>query len=427
MAEKRYRFDTLALHGGQKSDPTTGARAVPIYQTTSFQFRDTDHAANLFGLSEAGNIYTRIMNPTTDVLENRVALLEGGIAALAVASGQAAVTLALLNIIGPGDELISSTSLYGGTWNLFNVTFRRMGISVKFVDPENPANFKKAISSKTKAIFAESIGNPKLDVFDFEVVAEIAHKAGVPLIIDNTAPTPYLCRPIENGADIVVHSLTKFLGGHGTSIGGVIVDSGNFEWKADKYPYLTGPDESYHGLSFTRAFGKAAFIAKARVHLLRDLGPALSPFNAFLILQGIETLSLRMDRHVANARKVVEFLGGHKKVAWVSYPELTNHPSRHLSKKYLPKGAGAIVGFGVKGGLEAGKLFINNLKLISHLANIGDAKTLAIHPASTTHQQLEPEERLATGVTEDFVRLSIGLEDLEDIIEDIDQALLKAE
>jgi len=423
MPLTKYRFDTLALHGGQKPDPATGARAVPIYQTTSFQFKDTDHAGRLFALQEFGNIYTRIMNPTTDVLENRLALLEGGVGALAVASGQAAVTLSLLNIMNPGDELVSATSLYGGTWNLFNVTFRRLGINVKFVDPSDPLNFKKAIGSKTRAIFAESIGNPKLDVLDFEAVSRIAHDSEIPLIIDNTVPTPYLCRPIEHGADIIIHSLTKFLGGHGTSIGGIIVDSGNFKWKKDKYPYLTEPDESYHGLSFTEAFGNAAFILKARVHLLRDMGPAISPFNAFLILLGIETLSLRMDRHVVNARKVAEFLEGHKKVAWVSYPELKSHSSHALAKKYLPNGAGALVGFGVKGGLEGGRNFINNLKLISHLANIGDAKTLAIHPATTTQQQLSREERIATGATDDFIRLSIGLEDPADIIEDIDQAL----
>ncbi len=342
---------------------------------------------------------------------------------MAVSSGQAAETLSILNLMGPGDELLSSTSLYGGTWNLFNITLRRMGISVKFVDPADPENFRKAITPKTKAIFAESVGNPKLDILDFEAVAKIAHEAEIPLIIDNTVPTPYLCRPFEHGADIVVHSLTKFLGGHGTSIGGIIVDSGNFEWNPKKFPQFTEPEESYHGLSMVKAFGKAAFIARTRVCLLRDIGPALSPFNSFLVLLGVETLSLRMDRHVANARKVAEFLEGHPKVAWVSYPELKNHPSRDLAKKYMPKGAGALVGFGVKGGLEAGKKFIDKLKLISHLANIGDAKTLAIHPASTTHQQLNDEEKRATGVTDDFVRLSIGLEDPQDIIEDIDQAL----
>lgn len=423
MEEKKYRFDTLALHGGQIPDPTTGARAVPIYQTTSYQFHDTAHAARLFSLSEAGNIYTRIMNPTTDVLEKRIALLEGGIGALALSSGQAAETLSILNLMGPGDELLSSTSLYGGTWNLFNVTLRRMGITVKFVDPVDAENFRKALSSRTKAIFAESIGNPKLDILDFEAVAKIAHEADVPLIIDNTVPTPYLCRPFEYGADIIVHSLTKFLGGHGTSIGGIIVDSGNFGWSPKKFPQFTEPEESYHGLSMVKAFGKAAFIARTRVCLLRDIGPALSPFNSFLVLLGVETLSMRMDRHVANARRVAEFLQSHPKVAWVSYPELKDHPSRELAKKYMPKGAGALVGFGVKGGLEAGRRFIDKLKLISHLANIGDAKTLAIHPASTTHQQLNDEEKRATGVTDDFVRLSVGLEDPQDIIEDIDQAL----
>ena len=427
-----YRPETIALHGGQKPDPATTARAVPIYQTTSYVFHDTAHAARLFGLQEFGNIYTRIMNPTTDVLEQRIAQLEGGTGALAVASGQAAETLALLNIAHAGDEILSSASLYGGTYNLFHYTFPKLGIDVKFVDSSDPGNFRKAITKKTKAIFAESIGNPKLDTLDNRAVADIAHEAGIPLVIDNTMPSPCLLRPFDHGADIVIHSTTKFIGGHGTSIGGIIVDSGTFDWGNGNFPQFTEPDPSYHGLKFWDVFGNfpglgnVAFILKARVHLLRDLGPAMSPFNAFLFLQGVETLPLRMGRHSTNAMAVARFLSTHPNVTWVNYPGLPDHPQHDLAKKYHHRGLyGAILGFGIKGGMEAGKKFIDSVKLFSHLANIGDAKSLVIHPASTTHQQLTPEERKETGVTDDFVRLSVGLEHIDDIVEDLDQALRK--
>lgn len=420
-------FDTLAIHGGQEVDSAVKSRAVPIYQTTSYVFEDSQDAADLFGLKKFGNIYTRIMNPTTNVLEKRISLLEGGIGALATASGQAAITYAVLNIAKPGDEIVSSSALYGGTYNLFAFTLARLGITVKFVESDNPEDFNKAISDKTRLIYTESIGNPKLNIADIEKLAEIAHKHNIPLIVDNTVPTPYLLKPIEYGADIVVHSATKFLGGHGTSIGGLIVDSGNFDWTASsKFPELTEPDPSYHGVSYTRDFGKLAYILKARVQLLRDTGAAISPFNAFLILQGIETLHLRLQRHSENALKVAEFLNNHKYVNWVNYPGLKNNANFKLAEKYLQKGQGAIIGFGIKGGKEAGIMFIDSLKLLSHLANIGDAKSLVIHPASTTHQQLTEEERLATGVTEDFIRLSIGIENINDIIADIDQALEKA-
>jgi O-acetylhomoserine (thiol)-lyase len=422
--------ETIALHGGQKPDPTTNARAVPIYQTTSYVFNDTAHAARLFGLQEFGNIYTRIMNPTTDVLEQRVAQLEGGSGAVAVASGQAAETLALLNIARAGDEILSSASLYGGTYNLFHYTFPRLGIDVKFVDPTDPANFRKAITKKTKAIFAETVGNPKLDTLDFAAVSKIAHGAGIPLVVDNTMPTPFLMRPFDHGADVIIHSTTKFIGGHGTSIGGIVVDSGKFDWGNGNFPEFTEPDPSYHGLKFWEVFGNfpglgnVAFIIKLRVQLLRDLGPAMSPFNAFQFLQGLETLHLRMERHSTNTLAVAHFLEKHPNVSWVNYPGLTTHPSHALAKKYHHRGLyGAILGFGIKGGMEAGKKFIDHLKLFSHLANIGDAKSLVIHPASTTHQQLTSEERLATGVTDDFVRLSVGLEHVDDITADLDQAL----
>jgi O-acetylhomoserine (thiol)-lyase len=421
-----YRFATLAVHAGQVPDPATGARAVPIYQTTSYVFKNADHAANLFALREPGNIYTRMMNPTTDVFEQRVAALEGGVGALATASGQAAITLAILNIASAGQEIVSATSLYGGTYNLFNITFPKIGIKVRFVDPSDPENFRRAITDKTRALYIETIGNPKLDVPDIEKIAGIAHEAGIPLIVDNTFATPYLCRPFDYGADIVVHSATKFIGGHGTSIGGIIVDSGKFNWKNGKFPELVEPDPSYHGISYVEAFGPAAYIVKARTQLLRDLGPALSPFNSFLFLQGLETLHLRMERHSSNALYVAQWLKEHPLVSWVNYPGLPDHPSYPLAKKYLPRGAGAIVTFGIKGGKEAGRRFIDSLKLFSLLANVGDAKSLVIHPASTTHQQLTEEEQLATGVTEDMVRLSIGLEDPEDLIEDLDQALKKA-
>ena len=420
---RQLGFDTLALHAGQQAEATTGARAVPIYQTTSYVFKSTDHAANLFALKEFGNIYTRMMNPTWGVLEERVAALEGGVGALVTASGQAAETLAILNIARAGQHLVSATSLYGGTYNLFHYTLPKLGIETTFVDPSDPDGFKRAIRPNTRLIYAETLGNPKNDMVDFEAVAKIAHDAGLPLVIDNTVTTPYLCRPFEWGADIVVHSLTKFLGGHGTSIGGIIVDSGKFNWANGKFPELTEPDPSYHGLKFVEAFGNLAYIIKVRVQLLRDLGPALSPFNAFLILQGIETLSLRVQRHCDSALKVAQFLENHPAVTWVNYPGLASHPTHNLAKKYLQHGFGAILGFGIKGGLEPCIRFINALKLLSHLANIGDAKSLVIHPASTTHQQLSPEERLETGVSDDFIRLSIGLEDLADVIEDIDQAL----
>jgi O-acetylhomoserine (thiol)-lyase len=416
-------FDTIALHGGQHPDESTGARAVPIYQTTSYVFKDTDQAARLFALQEPGNIYTRMMNPTTGVLEERIALLEGGVGALATASGQAAETLAILNLCQAGDHLVSSASLYGGTYNLFRHTLSRLGIEATFVDPSQPENFARAVTPKTKLIYGETLGNPKNDMLDLEAVAKIAHDAGVPLIIDNTVTTPYLCRPFEWGADIIIHSLTKFLGGHGTSIGGIIVDSGKFNWANGKFPQFTEPDPSYHGLKLGEAFGKAAYIAKARVQLLRDLGATLSPFNAFLILLGVETLSLRVTRQAENALKVAQFLEKHAAVSWVNYPGLPNHPTHELAKKYLSHGFGAILGFGIKGGSPAGIKFINAVKLLSHLANIGDAKSLVIHPASTTHQQLTPEEQRESGVTEDFVRLSIGLEDSADIVADIDQAL----
>lgn len=423
--DSKLKLDTLLLHGGQVPDPTTGARAVPIYQTTSYQFKSTGHAANLFALKEFGNIYSRIMNPTNDVLEKRMAVIEGGIGALAVASGQAAETIAILNIAQTGDEIVSADNLYGGTYTLFSNTFRRFGIDVKFVKSENLNNFKKAITDKTKAIYTESIGNPKLNVADLEALAKIAHDSGIPLIVDNTT-TPYLLKPIDYGVDIVVYSATKFIGGHGTSIGGIIVDSGKFDWTNGKFPLIADPDPSYHGMNFVKElkpFGNIAYIIKARVNLLRDLGPCLSPFNSFLFLQGLETLHLRMIRHSENALKVAQFLEKHPRVSWVNYPGLDSSLEKNLTDKYLPRGAGAIVGFGINGGLKEGRKFIDSLKLISHLANIGDAKTLAIHPASTTHQQLTEEEQKSTGVTLDYIRLSVGIEDIEDITYDIEQAL----
>lgn len=420
--------ETIALHGGQVPDPATGARAVPIYQTTSYQFRDTDHAANLFALKEFGNIYTRLMNPTTDVLEKRIAELDGGVGALGVASGQSAITLALLNLARAGDEIVSADNLYGGTYTLLHYTFARLGIKVHFVPSQDLAAFQKAITPKTKAVYAESIGNPKLDVADIEALSKIAHGAGLPLVLDNTV-SPYLLRPFDHGVDIAVYSATKFIGGHGTSLGGLIVDSGKFDWKGGKHPLIADPDPSYHGLDFVEALkplGNIAYIIKARVTLLRDLGPALSPFNAFQLLQGVETLPLRMLRHSENALGVARWLERHPKIGWVNYPGLESSKENAKARKYLPRGAGAIIGFGIEGGAEAGRRFINNLKLTSHLANIGDAKTLAIQPATTTHQQLSPEEQLATGVTPDFIRLSVGLEHLDDILADLDQALAKA-
>jgi len=420
---ENWSFATQAVHAGQQVDPTTGARAVPIYQTTSYVFNDADHAANLFGLKEFGNIYSRIMNPTCDVFEQRVAVLEGGVGALAAGSGAAAITLAILNIAGAGDEIVSSSNLYGGTFNLFAHTFAKIGIKVKFVDPGEPENFRGAITSKTKALYAETIGNPKSDVPDLEAIAKIAHEAGVPLIIDSTFATPYLCRPFEHGADIVVHSATKFIGGHGTSIGGIIVDSGNFDWNNGKFPGLVDPDPSYHGIRYMEAFGKLAYIIKVRVQLMRDIGACMSPFNAFLFLQGLETLPLRMERHSANALAVAKYLQSHPGVTWVNYPGLPGDASYELGKKYLPKGCGAIFAFGVKGGREAGRKLVNSVKLFSLLANVGDAKSLIIHPASTTHQQLTAEQQLSSGVTEDLIRLSIGIEDVADIIGDLEQAL----
>jgi O-acetylhomoserine (thiol)-lyase len=415
---------TLAVHGGQSPDPATKARAVPIYQTTSYLFDNADHAARLFALQEFGNIYTRIMNPTTDVLEKRIAALEGGVAGLAMASGQAAETLTILTLARSGDEIISTTSLYGGTYNLFHYTLPRMGIGVRFVDAADYDGLRRAITPKTKAVYSETIGNPKLDVLDIEKLARIAHENGMPLIIDNTTPSPALCRPIEWGADIVVHSLTKFIGGHGTSIGGMIVDAGKFDWKASgRFAEFTTPDPSYHGVSYTEAFGPLAFIIKARVQGLRDTGGCLSPFNAFLILQGAETLHLRLQRHSENALATARFLQKHPQITWVNYPGLDDSLYKPLARKYLPDGAGAIITFGIKGGLAAGKAFINAVKLFSLLANIGDAKSLVIHPASTTHSQLSDEEQKATGVTPEMVRLSVGIEDIRDILADLEQAL----
>ncbi|MHB8110040.1 MAG: O-acetylhomoserine aminocarboxypropyltransferase/cysteine synthase family protein [Syntrophorhabdaceae bacterium] len=427
-----YRTQTLAIHAGQEiADPTTGSRAVPIYQTTSYVFKDSNHAANLFSLKEFGNIYTRIMNPTNDVFERRMAAIEGGTAALAVASGQAAESLALLAITEVGDEIVASNNLYGGTYQLLHYTFARLGRTVKFVESSKPEEFKAAITSRTKAIFAETIGNPKLDVPDFEAIASIAREAGIPFVVDNTVGTGFV-RPIDYGADIVVISATKFVGGHGTSIGGIIVDSGKFNWANGNFPSFTEPDPSYHGIRFWDAFGdipgmgNLAFILKVRVEWLRDLGAALPPFNAFLFLQGLETLPLRQKKHSENALEIARFLGNHPQVSWVRYPGLEDHPSHKNAVKYLRGSFGALVGFGIQGGLEAGTRFIDSVKLLSHVANIGDAKTLVIHPASTTHQQLTREEQAATGVTPDFIRLSVGLEDAEDIKEDIDQALKKA-
>jgi O-acetylhomoserine (thiol)-lyase len=427
-SNRRYGFETLSLHAGQETaDSATGARAVPIYQTSSYVFDSPEHAANLFALKQFGNIYTRMMNPTQDAFERRVAALEGGVGALATSSGQAAETLAILNIAEAGDEIVSSASLYGGTYNLFHYTLPKLGITVRFVDGRDPENFRGAVNDRTKAIYTETLGNPRLDTLDISAVAAIAHEYGLPLIIDNTVPTPYLVQPFKHGADIVVHSATKFIGGHGTSIGGVIVDSGKFDWAASgRFPGLTEPDPSYHGLRYVEALGALAYITKARVQLLRDLGPATTPFNSWLFLQGLETLPLRLERHSQNALRIAEFLEGHPAVSWVSYPGLPSHPQHELARKYFTHGYGAIVGFGIKGGLEAGKQVIRHIELFSHLANIGDAKSLIIHPASTTHSQLTPDEQVETGVTSDFIRLSVGLETVDDLIEDLDQALRAA-
>ena len=421
---KQYQLATQAVHAGQSPDPATGARAVPIYQTTSYLFQDADHAGRLFALKEFGNIYTRIMNPTTDVFEKRVAALEGGAAALATASGQAAETLTIITLARAGEEIVSTTSLYGGTYNLFHYTLPKLGIVVRFVDADDFAGIRAAINDKTRAIYTETLGNPKLDVVDIEKLAAIAHEHKLPLIIDNTSASPALVRPIEWGADIVVNSATKFLGGHGTTIGGVIVDAGKFDWAASgRFKDFTEPDPSYHGLRYSEAFGPLAFILKARVQGLRDTGAALSPFNAFLLLQGIETLHLRMERHSENALAVARHLEQHPGVEWVNYPGLESSPYAARAKKYLPKGASALITFGIKGGYDAGKKFINTLELFSLLANIGDAKSLVIHPASTTHQQLSAQEQAATGVTPELVRLSVGIEDIRDILADLDQAI----
>ncbi|MGL6107465.1 homocysteine synthase [Romboutsia sp.] len=428
MGNRKLKFDTLQVHGGQSPDPTTGSRAVPIYQTTSYVFDSVEHGANLFSLKESGNIYTRIMNPTSDVFEQRIALLEGGVGALAVASGSAAITYSILNIAECGDEIVASSTLYGGTYNLFSTTLARLGIKTTFVDCDDPENFRKAINKNTKALYIETIGNPVINIADIEKIANIAHENDIPLIVDNTFGTPYLVRPFEHGADIVVHSATKFIGGHGTSIGGVIVDSGKFDWaKSGKFKYLTEPDPSYHGISYANDIGEAAFITKARVQLLRDTGACISPFNSFLLLQGLETLSLRVDRHIYNTKKITEFLNNHNQVSWVNYPGIEGNKYYELGKKYCPKGAGSIFTFGIKGGVEAGKKFIESLQIFSHLANVADAKSLVIHPASTTHAQLNEEEQKSAGISPDMIRVSVGIEDIEDLIWDLKNALSEVE
>jgi len=427
MSDRKLGFDTLQVHAGQTADPTTNSMAVPIYQTTSYLFNNSEHAANLFALKETGNIYTRIMNPTSDVFEQRIAALEGGIAALAVASGSAAITYSVLNIAGASDEIVSASTLYGGTYNLFKYTLPKLGINTIFVNPDDPENFRKAITSKTKALYLESIGNPGINLVDIEAVAKIAHENNIPLIVDNTFGTPYLLKPIEFGADIVVHSATKFIGGHGTSIGGVIVDSGKFDWAAsDKFPGLTEPDESYHGINYAKDVGSAAFITKARVQLLRDTGACISPFNSFLLIQGLETLSLRVQKHVDNAKKIAEYLSKNPNVSWVNYPSLEGNKYNALAKKYFPKGSGSIFTFGIKGGIEVGKKFIDSLEIFALLANVADAKSLVIHPASTTHSQLSEKDLIDAGVLPDMIRLSVGIEDVDDLIYDLDQAINKA-
>jgi len=427
MESKQYSIETLLLHAGQSPDSATLSRAVPIYQTSSYVFKSSEHAANLFGLKEFGNIYTRLMNPTTDVLEQRLAALDGGVGALAVASGQAAITYAVLNITQVGQNIVSTNYLYGGTYNLFHYTLPKLGIKVKFVDTSNAENVRNAIDENTRLVYMESVGNPKNNVDDFEAIGKIAREAGIPLVVDNTVTTPYLFKPLEHGADIVVYSLTKFIGGHGTSIGGAVVDGGKFPWNNGKFPEINGPDPSYHGLNYWDALGGLSYILKMRLSLLRDTGACLSPFNAFQIIQGLETLHVRMARHVENARSVASWLEKQPLVSWVNYPGLSGHKDHDRARKYLPKGEGAIIGFGIKGGIEAGKKFIDNVKLLSHLANIGDAKSLVIHPASTTHQQLSEQEQLASGVLPDFIRLSIGLENSDDILADIEQALLASQ
>jgi O-acetylhomoserine (thiol)-lyase len=420
---RQMGFSTRSLHAGHTPDGSSHARAVPIYQTTSFVFDNSEHAAALFALQQFGNIYTRIMNPTTDVLEQRVASLENGVAGLAMSSGQSAQFIAINSLMEAGDEMVAATTLYGGTYTQFDVSFRKMGYNVKFVEPDDPENFRKAITPKTKCLYGETISNPRGNVLDIEAVAKIAHEHNLPLVIDNTFATPYLCRPLDFGADIVVHSLTKFMGGHGNSIGGMIVDGGKFDWTKGAFPQINQPSRAYHGMNFSEVFGPIAFIIRARVEGLRDIGSCLSPFNAFLFLQGVETLGLRMDRHVGNALAVAKFLESHKHVSWVNYPGLPGNRYHDLAKKYTPKGPGAVFSFGLKGGYEAGKKFIDSAKLLSHLANVGDARSLVIHPASTTHQQLSESEQKAAGVLPDMIRLSIGLEDIDDILWDIDQAL----
>ncbi|MDW4198482.1 homocysteine synthase [Staphylococcus saprophyticus] len=420
MTQNPWHLDTLSIHGGQVVDDFSKARAVPIYQTSSYVFDNTEHARKLFALEEDGNIYTRIMNPTQNVFEERIAALEGGVGALATSSGQAAIHLALLNIVESGDEIVASSNLYGGTYNLLNITFKKLGIKVHFVDPSHPDNFKNAITNKTKAVYAETIGNPRIDVLDIEAVADIAHNHNIPLIVDNTFPTPYLLRPFEFGADIIVHSATKFIGGHGTSIGGVIVDSGKFNWDNGKFPGLVEPDESYHGISYAKDVGEAAYITKARVQLLRDLGSAVSPFNVHEFLIGLETLHLRLERHSENALRVAQYLEQHPKVTWVNYPGLKNNAYHQLAQKYLPDGQGAILTFGIDGTVDDIAKFVDGLNLFSHLANVGDSKSLIIHPASTTHLQLSPEDQKASGVVPELVRLSVGTENINDIIADLD-------
>jgi O-acetylhomoserine (thiol)-lyase len=426
MADRKYGLGTLCLHAGAIPDPATGARATPIYQTTSFVFDSADHAASLFNLQTFGNVYSRISNPTTAVFEERMAALEGGRAALAAASGQAAQMCALLTLVQNGDEIVSASTLYGGTYSQFDVTFRQFGIDTKFVDPDEPQNFKKAITPKTKVLYAETAGNPRINVLDIEAVAAIAKDAGLPLVVDNTFATPYLCRPFEFGADIVVHSATKYIGGHGTTIGGVLVESGKFPWGNGKFPGMTTPSRGYHGVVFHETFGDFGYTMKARMETMRTLGPTMSPLSAWLLLQGLETLHVRMDRHVANALAVAKFLEEHPQVSWVNYPSLPSSPYYDLARKYLPKGAGAVMTFGIKGGADAGVRFIEGAQFMSHLANVGDSKTLVIHPASTTHRQLSEEDQIKAGVTPDMIRLSIGIEDIDDILWDIDQALAKA-
>ena len=427
MADREFGFETLCLHAGQLPDAATASRAAPIYQTTSYVFDSTDHAASLFNLQTFGNVYSRMMNPTNAILEERLATLEGGRAGLVVGSGMAAQMVALLTLLEAGDDLVASRTLYGGTYSQFDYTFRRMGINTIFVDPDDPQNFARAVTPATKAIYGETIGNPLNNVFDIAAVADIAHDAGVPLVIDNTFGTPYLCRPFEFGADVVVHSVTKWIGGHGTTIGGALIESGKFNWDNGKFPGMTEPSKGYHGIRFYETFGDFGFITKARMETLRTLGPTMIPLSAFLFLQGLETLPIRMDRHCENTLAVARHLHGHKSVAWVKYAGLEDNPYHELANKYLPKGAGGVLTFGIKGGQEAGIKFIESAQFLSHLANVGDAKTLVIHPASTTHRQLNEEEQALAGVTPDMIRMSVGLETLDDILWDIDQALVKSQ